>query len=550
MCGIVGYIGKEKHSSLLINALKQLEYRGYDSCGIVTNNGQEKKIGPPTSLTLDTNFKIGIGHTRWATHGSVSLENTHPIKVGNTYVVCNGIVENAKQLRKDVEQHFGCVFTSETDTEVIGHVFNQYLHLVEKSPDDALEATIDKLVGDFSFLLLHEDIIYFCCHGSPLNIYQMGLDGYFFASSDVEIDAQWVRRFKNGSCGVLYQNGCVSWTKGGLDDFIWHLYKPRPAELTKEGFDSYMHKEIFEQEKAAKKVIDNFKMPMSYMFHNGIKIIGCGSSYNAGLIGKIFFEEAGIPCSAEIASEFSKMHRAGELLIGLSQSGETADTLAAYRDYRGDKLSICNQESSMSRHHEQQPFYSYSFLTDVGEERGVASTKTFLAQIITLYLMAKDIYYDNYVRKGPHYSSRYFYEDINPEWLKPDLSFLDVDELTKFKKFAFIGSGLYYPLALEGALKFKELTYIPAQGYAAGEMKHGPLAIADEELCVFSLGDNHIADAELRARGAEVFTLFGNKLEDFFKILVQIQLTAMIVADKMGHDVDKPRNLAKSVTVR
>lgn len=538
MCGIVGYIGKEQNSSILVNALKELEYRGYDSCGIVTDNGQEKKIGPPTELTLNTNFTIGIGHTRWATHGSVSLENTHPIQVGNTFVVCNGIIENAASLRKTLENDLRCIFTSETDTEVIGHVFNQYSRL-GCGDKPMIFNTIRKLEGDYAFLLFNKDKIYFGCNGSPLNVYYMDGD-YFFSSSDIDIPADSVLRLEDTMYGFSENAGSprlhLASIKGdSVDSFM--PYYPKPTSLKLEGYSSFMEKEIHEQCHVIKNTIKSFHNFdfNHFLGYDSFTLIGCGSSYNACLVGKYFLEQAGIPCQVELASEFNSVVHKNTLLIAVSQSGETADTLNAYRDYSGKKIGVCNSESTMSR-------LGKTVLLDVGVERGVASTKTFSAQCAVFYMLAR-LFTEDTSWPMPHNLSYYLKWDSN---ILDDLP----ERVKDFKKFAFIGSGMFYPLALEGALKFKELTYIPAQGYAAGEMKHGPLALADSDLCVFSLGNNPTADSELRARGAQVYVSPGNRICDFFQNLVQVQLTAMLVASKMGHDVDKPRNLAKSVTVR
>lgn len=546
MCGIVGYIGKEQNSSILINALKELEYRGYDSCGIVTDGGQEKSLGSPDKLTLDVPFKIGIGHTRWATHGSVSLENTHPIQVGDVYVVCNGVIENAASLKKTLEKDLGCQFTSETDTEVIAHTFSQYSGCCST---EAIKCTVEKLVGEYAFLLLHNNRIYFANSGLPLNIYfesdplkAATGSSLFFSSSDVDIDYSYVVRLDN-ECGYVKNNLLPVVIKDGPsylgisykceDEWSIEKYRPIPNSLKLEGYSSYMEKEIYEQPKVIGNTIKSFQEFdfNHFLGYDSYTLIGCGSSYNACLVGKYFLEHMGIPCNVELASEFYPVTHMDTLLIAVSQSGETADTLKAYMGYTGKKLAICNRESTMSRLGE-------TIFTNVGEERGVASTKTFSAQCVVFYMLSQ------------LFAS--FPTDPVPEWLKWDSNILDdlPERVSKFKKFAFIGSGMFYPLALEAALKFKELTYIPAQGYAAGEMKHGPLALADEDLCVFSLGNNPIAEAELRARGAHVIVSPGDKICDFFQTLVQIQLTAMLVASKMGHDVDKPRNLAKSVTVR
>lgn len=532
MCGIVGYIGKEQNSSILINALKELEYRGYDSCGIVTDNGQEKKIGPPTELTLNVPFKIGIGHTRWATHGSVSLENTHPIQVGDCHVVCNGIIENSDQLRTELIEE-GMEFTSETDTEVIGHLFNCAKIM---QPKRRLIETVMYMNGAYSFLLYNkdDDFLYYANQGSPLNIYYMD-GGMFVSSSDIDIPATHVYRTNKYDIGIITKDGIT------VDNGLNHVnikpepYYPEPVSLKLEGYSSYMEKEIYEQPEVIKNTIKSF---YNFDFNNFIgydsfTLIGCGSSYNACLVGKYFLELAGIPCQVELASEFSGVVHNNTLLIAVSQSGETADTLKAYRDYSGKKIGICNSESTMSR-------LGDTVFLDVGVERGVASTKTFAAQCYIFYKLP-------IILKGGIDCT-----DAIEDWLKWDSNILDdlPERVKDFKKFAFIGSGMFYPLALEGALKFKELTYIPAQGYAAGEMKHGPLALADEDLCVFSLGSNPTAEAELCARGAYVIVSPGNEIWDFFQTLVQVQLTAMLVASKMGHDVDKPRNLAKSVTVK
>lgn len=560
MCGIVGYVGEEKNSQELISCLRQLDYRGYDSCGIATTNGgpvsPRKAIGGPEKLGLEEPMTAGIAHTRWATHGEVSMKNAHPQCTGEIFVVHNGIISNHNKLRKELSEHLDCKFKSDTDTEVIAHTFKQFLHCNDVTK---IRCTMDKLEGDFAFLILYQNKIFFAKNNCSLNIYK-GHAGKYFSSSDLYgIDVNQKCILPDSCYGYMTTNNTFyhyqyDVNKRGVS---WHSYNPRKVEyLSPEGThniksvnNSFMHDEILEQQKVIKNTINNFPNQQAYEKLRDIdyiKIIGCGSSYNAGLVGKYLFEQSEIPCSVELSSEFNPVVPKNTLAIFISQSGETADTLEALRKSKDSgiskTLSICNNESQMSN-------LSDTIFTNVGIERGVASTKTFSSQVTVLYMLSC------IAARKFNLDFHGLYNEI-PEALRC-LNANEVEMLananTSFKKTAFMGGGIYYPLALEAALKFKELTYIPAQGYAGGEFKHGPISLADKDLMVYSLGNDENSSEELKSRHATV-TYIGSGYDEeilrFFEKLVQVQLLAMFSCIRLGHNPDRPRNLAKSVTVK
>jgi glucosamine--fructose-6-phosphate aminotransferase (isomerizing) len=558
-----------------------------------------KAVGKIVNLQSKTNeytpkgdLSIAIGHTRWATHGKPTELNAHPHIADYSYVVHNGIIENYKELKTMLENH-GDKFVSQTDTEVIVHLFEYNLEKTSNTLE-AFKTTISMLEGAYAILLITKgepNTIYFVKHGSPLAIASKG-DEIFFASSDAPLigKAESVFYFEDGMYGVA-TNESVS-----LFDSEHHSinleYKPLPKNkqfAQKDGYRFFMEKEIYEQSDVVSDTILGRVTQNSIEFDEidpslfegigEIKICACGTSYHAGLSSSYLFERISkVRCSVEIASEFrykEPLLLSDTLFVVISQSGETADTLEALKMAKkaGLKtLAICNVDnSSMVREAD------YFMLTRAGIEKGVASTKAFSTQVVLLWMLAL------YVAKlKGSISSEFLEQEIAtlrsiPNALKVQDS---IHEKTKRLSkrylhghgFFFIGRDIFYPLALEGALKLKEISYFHAEGYPAGEMKHGPIALADPELFTIALlPQNMLYEKtksnieELSARDSTICTISPLEFEladdfiklsktshymlEFFEMLVAIQLLSMEISIRLGNDVDMPRNLAKSVTV-
>jgi len=608
MCGIVGYIGPRKTAEVLLDGLKRLEYRGYDSAGIAVfhegkieirrNEGKLRKLEERIrGETFDG--RLGIGHTRWATHGKPSNENAHPHKAGKVAVVHNGIIENHLSLKEFLKAK-GRHFTSETDTEVISHLIDE---LIKEGYSflDAVKMALNKIKGSYALGILFEGDEH-CLIGakkeSPL-VVGIG-EGEYFIASDIPAILPYTRSF------VFLEDGDVVFlSEGGVK-----FFDARGEEISKEpkrvdwtplmaekgGYKHFMLKEIFEQPRA---VTDTLRGRISEEMGDGIfeelhlnssmlkkirriYLIACGTSYHAALVGKFLIEDfCRIPVEADIGSEFRYRNPIlGEdtLLIAISQSGETADTLAALREGKKKKaltLAICNAvESSLARDSDDVIY------THAGPEIGVASTKTFVTQMVILFLLSLRIGRELGVfslREG-----RALVEGLVkiPRLMEETLkSSAKVAEIARryleARDFLYLGRGINYPLALEGALKLKEVSYIHAEGYPAGEMKHGPIALIDREMPVVVLATrNEVYDKmisnieEVKARGGKVIALasqsdqaIARKADDMISIpethssltpillAIPLQLLAYHMADLKGTDVDQPRNLAKSVTV-
>ncbi|MBU1753752.1 glutamine--fructose-6-phosphate transaminase (isomerizing) [bacterium] len=606
MCGIVGYIGSKEVVPVLIDGLKHLEYRGYDSAGIAVlhNNTIEirrskGKLNELAEMVLAQPVpgNIGLGHTRWATHGRPSEENAHPHEdcKGEIVVVHNGIVENYLSL-KDELQARGHVFVSETDTEVFAHLIE------EEFTDDlyaAVQRALKKVKGTYALGVMSLKApgqIIAARFDSPL-IVGLGKDEYFIAS-DVPAILNHTRDvifLDNGEIAVLKQDGVKITNLDGEEKekavvrITWNA-----AQAEKAGYRHFMLKEIFEQPIAIEDTIrtrlgeDNIhleEMELSEQQLNEIEkvvIIACGTSWHAGLVGKFIIEElARIPVEVDIASEFryrSPIISGKTLTLAISQSGETADTMAGIRQAKasGSKIiSICNVLGSSIPRESDGTIYTHA-----GPEIGVASTKAFTAQLTALYLLAiylgrkrgaigaertKELI--NELRRLPHLAGNILKEDANLKKLAHEFSY--------YKDFLYLGRGINYPIALEGALKLKEISYIHAEGYPAGEMKHGPIALIDEDMPVVTIAvhsktyDKMLGNIEeVKARDGIVIALategdtevakkadhviyIPHAMEIFSPILtiIPLQLLAYYIADKKGCDVDQPRNLAKSVTV-
>lgn len=606
MCGIVGYTGQKTAAPLVLEGLRRLEYRGYDSAGIATfeQNGIKivRSVGKLVNLfhALEkTSLKgnTGIGHTRWATHGKPSERNAHPHKAGPIVLVHNGIIENYTSLKSKLIKA-GHTFVSETDTEVIAHLL--YYHY--KNTNDTMAAlfkTVKELKGSFALAVLNEkepSRIYLAKLESPLVI-GVG-DGENFFASDMPALLAQTRNI------VFLQDGDIALlTPDGYNIFDFSG-KPLQREVKKidislsqaekGGFPHFMLKEIFEQPEAFTNTIrghiapdkgDIFfeELPENFITKfKDVHIIACGTSYHAGLMGRLFFEElSNLPTTVEIASEFrykKNFFSKDTLYIFISQSGATADTLAALKLCKAHKvktLSICNVlGSSISQESD------YNIYTHAGPEIGVASTKAFSTQIAILLILALKWGKELSVLKGNVLKT--YVEDLVklPKLMDKVLKQADnIKELAKkfyqYKNFLYLGRGINYPLAMEGALKLKEISYIHAEAYAAGEMKHGPIALIDENMPVFvinpagTLQEKTIGNIqEVLARGGKVIVLTseGDKTHSkFTEYIIEVpnincyydaiistiplQLFAYYCAVLKGTDVDQPRNLAKSVTV-
>jgi len=607
MCGIIGYIGKKNAVSVVLDGLKRLEYRGYDSAGIAffSDTGIEVrrckgKIKELARLLEPENPKshLAIGHTRWATHGRPSEENAHPHRSRSIVLVHNGIIENYLQLKQTLIES-GYHFTSETDTEVICHLIER--NAKTRTLEDAVRETLREVKGAYALAVIKEDEpgkIVGARKDCPL-VVGLGVEEYFIASD--------VPAFLNFSRDVLFLDDeeiVVITDKGveikGIDGApiqktgITVSWSPSMAE--KGGYKHFMLKEINEQPRAIADTLRgrfNAETGKVHLEEFGllekdleaiekIFIVACGTSYHAALIGKYMIESlVRIPVEVDIASEFryrKPVIQSGGLFISITQSGETADTLAAQREAKrlGAKvLSICNVVGSTSSREADAVFYTHS-----GPEIGVASTKAFTTQIVGLYLFT--------VALGTVKGT--ISQDMSKELLRALLVLpgmveksLEMDERIraiakeyfKARGFLYLGRGMNYPIALEGALKLKEISYIHAEGYPAGEMKHGPIALIDEELPVVvlapqdNLHEKILSNIqEVKSRGGKVIAIIDDHDNEVREtsdrhicvpvtnpylttvvLAVPVQLLAYHIGVLRGCDVDQPRNLAKSVTV-
>jgi glutamine---fructose-6-phosphate transaminase (isomerizing) len=608
MCGIVGYVGKRETASLLIEGLRRLEYRGYDSAGIAVFNKdkieirrKEGKLGKLEELIKGESFDgtVGVGHTRWATHGRPSDENAHPHKAGKVAVVHNGIIENYLPL-KEVLKKKGRLFASETDTEIIAHLIDE---LIKEgcSSLDAVRTALDKIKGSYALGIVIEgdtQSLIAARKESPLVI---GLgQGEYFIASDVPPILPYTRDFifmEDGEIAHLSPEGVKVFNLKGEElrkepkRIDWN-----PLMAEKGGYKHFMLKEIFEQPRAVIDTIrgrlieeqgdvafENVKLDRSVLKEiRRIFLIACGTSYHAALVGKFLIEGLSrIPVEADIGSEFRYRNPVigeGDMLVAISQSGETADTLAAMREAkrRGARtLAICNVvESSLARDADGV-IYSHA-----GPEIGVASTKTFVTQLILLFLLAVRIGRERGALSAKD-GARLIKELVRvphlmEETLKTSKAVAQIArKYLHARDFLYLGRGINYPIALEGALKLKEISYVHAEGYPAGEMKHGPIALIDREMPVVVLATrNEVYDKvlsnieEVKAREGKVIALASpsdqailQKVDDVITIpetlpsltpillTIPLQLLAYYMADFKGTDVDQPRNLAKSVTV-
>jgi glucosamine--fructose-6-phosphate aminotransferase (isomerizing) len=608
MCGIIGYIGKEPAVPILIDGLKKLEYRGYDSSGVaVLQDGRivvRRAVGKlqnlETLLRSETlNGRIGIGHVRWATHGRPSEENAHPHRAGRIVVVHNGIIENYMALKQELTAK-GRVFHSETDTEVIAHLIDRIVQ-EGMSLDDAVREAARHLEGAYAIAVIDEqnpDIVVGARKGSPLVV---GLgQGEFFLASDIPAILHRTRDvlfLNDDEMAILSNEGVKITDLKGVEvhrEITRVMWNPVMAE--KGGYRHFMLKEIYEQPRAILDTIRGRFSQETGAIHleeigraldriskvKKIFIVACGTSWHAGLVGKYMFEElAAISTEVDIASEFryrSPLVGEGDLLIAITQSGETADTLAAMREAKkrgATVIVICNVVGSTASREADGIIYTHA-----GPEIGVASTKAFTAQLAALYLFG--LYFASLrgklsldeIKKRladlvhiPALVERCLEEDAGIERI--------AKQYFKSSDFLYLGRGPNFPVALEGALKLKEISYIHAEGYPAGEMKHGPIALIDDNMPVVVLaGKNGVYDKilsnieEVKARGGIVIGIITDGDTDIISKVTQaipvpatnqllmpilmsipLQLLAYHIAVLRGADVDQPRNLAKSVTV-
>jgi glutamine---fructose-6-phosphate transaminase (isomerizing) len=609
MCGIVGYVGPRPASEVVISGLKRLEYRGYDSAGVaVPSEGAvqwRKRAGKIASLEQAIAEQplpastSAIGHTRWATHGSPTDANSHPHVAGRVAIVHNGIIENHVALRSQFD---GVEFASQTDSEVAAHLLNRELTSGKTLPE-AMRAVVGELEGAFTLVAVDAqdpDRIVAARRNSPLVIGRG--DGEYFLASDVAAFIEFTR-----NAIELGQDQIVELTR---DAVTVTTFDGEPAETKefeidwdlaaaeKQGYDWFMRKEIFEQPQAVadtllgrlnergELVLDELHIrPEELRRINKIIIVACGTAFYAGLVAKYAIEHwVRVACEVELASEFryrDPIVDANTLVVAVSQSGETADTLMAIRHAReqGSRvIAICNTNGATIPRESDAVLYTHA-----GPEIGVASTKGFTTQLVACYLLGMYLAQVRGMKYGDEVAAVMAELERMPALIQEQLDQApQVYELAEQLKDApsmfFLGRHVGYPAALEGALKLKELAYIHAEGFAAGELKHGPIALVSDGIPVFvvvppagrdQLRDKVIANiAEVRARGARTIVLAEERdaearanADAFFALpqvstllqplvaIIPLQLFACEMATRMGHDVDQPRNLAKSVTV-
>ncbi|WP_223472459.1 MULTISPECIES: glutamine--fructose-6-phosphate transaminase (isomerizing) [unclassified Pseudomonas] len=609
MCGIVGAVAERNITAILLEGLKRLEYRGYDSAGvaILTNDEKLERMRRPGKVSeleraLDAEpliGRLGIAHTRWATHGAPCERNAHPHFSGDLAVVHNGIIENYEALREQLKA-LGYVFTSDTDTEVIAHLLNHKLKdLVDLTV--ALKATVKELHGAYGLAVIsakQPDRLVAARSGSPLVI-GLGLGENFLASDQLAL-RQVTDRFmylEEGDIAEIRRDSVQIWDLDGKDVVRETVQYRDGADAADKGeFRHFMLKEIHEQPAVVQRTLEGrmsqnqvlvqaFGPQAAELFAKvrNVQIVACGTSYHAGMVARYWLEElAGIPCQVEVASEFryrKVVVQPDTLFVTISQSGETADTLAALRNAKElgylASLAICNVGiSSLVRESD------LTLLTQAGREIGVASTKAFTTQLVGLLLLTLSL---GQVRgtlgKGVEAT---LVEELRRlparlgEALAMDSTVEKIAELFAEKNHTlFLGRGAQFPVAMEGALKLKEISYIHAEAYPAGELKHGPLALVDNDMPVVTVApNNELLEKlksnlqEVRARGGQLIVFADEKagmtngegthvvhmphIHDILSPIlytIPLQLLSYYVAVLKGTDVDQPRNLAKSVTV-
>ncbi len=614
MCGIVGAVAERNVTAILLEGLKRLEYRGYDSAGVAVFTNDEKlermrRPGKVSELELALEAeplvgRLGIAHTRWATHGAPCERNAHPHFSGDLAVVHNGIIENHEALREQLKA-LGYVFTSDTDTEVIAHLLN---HKLKDLPDltAALKATVKELHGAYGLAVIsakQPDRLVAARSGSPLVI-GLGLGENFLASDQLAL-RQVTDRFmylEEGDIAEIRRDSVHIWDVDGKAVERETVQYRDGAEAADKGeFRHFMLKEIHEQPSVVQRTLEGRLSPNGVLVQafgpqaaelfakvRNVQIVACGTSYHAGMVARYWLEElAGIPCQVEVASEFryrKVVVQPDTLFVTISQSGETADTLAALRNSKElsreeggylASLAICNVGiSSLVRESD------LTLLTQAGREIGVASTKAFTTQLVGLLLLTLSLgQVRGTLAKGVEAT---LVEELRRlptrlgEALAMDSTVEKIAELFAEKNHTlFLGRGAQFPVAMEGALKLKEISYIHAEAYPAGELKHGPLALVDNDMPVVTVApNNELLEKlksnlqEVRARGGQLIVFADEQagmtngegthvvhmphIHDILSPIlytIPLQLLSYYVAVLKGTDVDQPRNLAKSVTV-
>ena len=610
MCGIVGYVGTEERAQdVILDGLRRLEYRGYDSAGLaVIEDGKlrvVRSVGKLVNLEaalrdVPVRGPIGIGHTRWATHGQPSEENAHPHRAGTVALIHNGIVENHRALRSELRER-GCTFDSDTDTEIIAHLIHEERR-AGRSLVEAVQYAVMKLIGSYAITVVDEtepERIVTAKNGGSPDIIGLG-EGENFVASDITAILPYTRRMiplEDGEIALLEPDRVSIFGDGGEPieraplQIEWD-----PVRAEKGIYSHFMQKEIYEQPRAASQTIgtrvleedgdidlDGIQFDADWVSElRGVQIVGCGTAWHAGLVARYMIERlARVRTDVDLASEFRYRHPlidGRDLFIPVSQSGETADTLAAMqkaRDLGALSLAVTNTHGSSIARESDLVLYTHA-----GPEIGVASTKCFTTQIISLYLFALKL---GLLREElSHSQVREHIIELRklPRLLEETLACWEHVEgiarsYLRARDFLFLGRGVGFPVALEGALKLKEISYIHAEGYASGEMKHGPIALIDENVPVVVVATQRdtlrkvVSNAEeVRARGASVIAVAERGDEEatswadeviwvpvaseFLSPIVAtipLQILAYHMAVLRGTDVDQPRNLAKSVTV-
>jgi glucosamine--fructose-6-phosphate aminotransferase (isomerizing) len=610
MCGIIGYIGSKYAREIIINGLKRLEYRGYDSAGMALVNGETKifkcagRVKDLEDLVNKTSFNgtTGMGHTRWATHGEPNELNAHPqvSYKGNFIVVHNGIIENYARLKKHLESR-GVLFTSQTDTEVLANLIEHMYLEGDLTAEQAITLALNRVEGAYGLVIIctrEPDRIFAAKKGSPLVI-GVG-EGENFVASDATPIVEYTQRviyLKDDDIAIIKKDELI------LKTIRIEKFQPevkeidlKIGEIDKEGFDHFMLKEIFEQPRAIHdtfrgRILPDYSGVMLGGLHNVIEpmsqadriiIIACGTSWHSGLVGEYIFEEyTRIPVEVEYASEFryrNPIIKKGDFVIAISQSGETADTLAAVKlaKSKGAKvIGICNVVGSSIPRETDAGVYTHA-----GPEIGVASTKAFTTQVLVLAMMAFEIGHKKGILSDSAYKELITELASIPEKIERALK-VNEDALELAKVFQdthnalYLGRGYLFPVALEGALKLKEISYIHAEGYPAAEMKHGPIALIDKNMPVVVVAtkddtyEKIVSNIqEIKARKGIVIAIVTegdaiiSKMADYvlevpetlpifsgLLAVIPLQLFSYHIAVLRGCNVDQPRNLAKSVTV-
>lgn len=609
MCGIIGYVGPRSARDIVFEGLKKLEYRGYDSAGIAAvQDGQiflEKEKGKLVNLgeqlsKLPQASNLAIGHTRWATHGGPSQQNAHPHQSEGVTLVHNGIIENYALLKNDLEDK-GINFSSNTDTEVVAHIMSEEFSK-DQNPQQAILRGLQRLKGAYALGIIFSstpDKIYLVKEGSPLVIGVGNSENFF--GSDVTTFAEYAQQaifLNDGECASITADTIELWgVNGKAIDSSPTMIHWTPGSADKMGYRHYMLKEIHEQSSVVSRSISLFTKDKQLNCEalsldridltkvQTINIVACGTAYIAGLVAKYFIEPlTGIPVNVDLASEFRyrnphMLSNGHTLVMAISQSGETADTLASLRhakDAGCQIFSVCNVKySSIDR------ISDGTLIMNAGPEIGVASTKAFTSQILCLYLWANG-FAKTMGRLSSDDEAKLLQELRSlPVLIDAAMSCEEkvrsmVNNYYEYPNFLYVGRGPSYPIALEGALKLKEISYIHAEGYASGELKHGPIALVDRHMPIVAITprdeyyDKSISNIEeIRAREGLIIGVGDEKDEKLKQVCVDIipcpqvdnpafqsilssipiQFLAYHIAVKRGTDVDQPRNLAKSVTV-